>query len=156
MRAKHHARRRAEGAKFDVPPAAPIYPEVVLPDGINSSVDHVLGVFSRERLSEALVATHRAGFGPHTRVLDGGRASVASQLQRADLTIHSGPAPAPDALVILVLAPGRITTVASMFNSLGAQGIAFAGRQKPATAATSHPAALLPDIRIGADEVVEQ
>lgn len=156
MRAKHHARRRAESAKYEVPPAAPAFPAVDLPGEINTLVDHVLGMFSRERLSEALAATHRAGFGPHTRVLDGGRASVVSQLQRADLTIYSGPVPAPDALVILVLAPGRVSTVASIFSSLGAQGVAFAGRQKPAAPATSHPAALLPDIRIGADEVVEQ
>lgn len=156
MRAKHHARRRAESPRFEPPlAAAPEYPAIDLPEEVNASADHVLGIFVRERLSDALAATHRAGFGPHTRVLDGNRASVDSQLQRAELTVQSGPIPSPDALVILVLAPGRISTVASMFSSLGASGVAFAGRRKPTNLATSHPAASLPDIRIGVDDAVE-
>jgi hypothetical protein len=90
--------------------------------------DHVLGVFGRERLSEALSATHRAGFGPHTRVLDGQRSSTATQLSRAGLEIAAGPTPGPQDLVILVQAPGRVDRVAELFHQLGAQLVAHAQR----------------------------
>lgn len=90
--------------------------------------DHVLGVFGRERLSEALSATHRAGFGPYTRVLDGQRSSTASQLARAGLEIATGPDPGPEDLVILVQAPGRVERVAELFHQLGAQLVTRAQR----------------------------
>lgn len=60
-----------------------------VPAGSKQIPDHVLGVFGRERLSEALSATHRAGFGPYTRVFDGQRADTAAQLSRAGLEIQS-------------------------------------------------------------------
>jgi len=90
--------------------------------------DHVLGVFGRERLNEALSATHRAGFGPHTRVLDGQRSSTTTQLSRAGLEIAVGPTPEPQDLVILVQAPGRVDQVAELFHQLGAQVVAQAQR----------------------------
>jgi hypothetical protein len=90
--------------------------------------DHVLGVFARERLSEALSATHRAGFGPYTRVFDGRRSSTAAQLARAGLEIAAGPSPGPADLVIVVQAPGRVDRVAELFHQLGAQTVAQAQR----------------------------
>jgi hypothetical protein len=90
--------------------------------------DHVLGVFARERLSEALSATHRAGFGPYTRVFDGQRSSTASQLARAGLEIAAGEPPGPEDLVIVVQAPGRVDRVAELFHQLGAQLVAQAQR----------------------------
>ena len=90
--------------------------------------DHVLGVFGRERLSEALSATHRAGYGPYTRVLDGRRSSTDLQLSRAGLEIAEGPTPGPEDLVILVQAPGRVDRVAELFHQLGAQLVAQAQR----------------------------
>lgn len=109
--------------------------------------DHVLGVFARERLSEALSATHRAGFGPYTRVFDGQRSSTASQLARAGLEIAAGATPAPEDLVIVVQAPGRVDRVAELFHQLGAQVVAQARRAgiRPKEAERS---LLLPDIAI--------
>jgi hypothetical protein len=92
------------------------------------SPDHVLGVFGRERLSEALSATHRAGFGPYTRVLDGQRSSTTSQLSRAGLEIAEGPSPEAEDLIILVQAPGRVDRVAELFHQLGAHLVAQAHR----------------------------
>jgi hypothetical protein len=109
--------------------------------------DHVLGVFARERLSEALSATHRAGFGPYTRVLDGQRSSTATQLSRAGLEIAEGPGPEPEDLVILVQAPGRVDRVAELFHQLGAQQVALAQRPVARPAAAS-VALLVPDIAI--------
>ncbi len=109
--------------------------------------DHVLGVFARERLSEALSATHRAGFGPYTRVFDGKRSSTATQLTRAGLEIASGPAPGPDDLVILVQAPGRVDRVAELFHQLAAQMVARAQRSVAHSAVTSSTP-LLPEIAI--------
>ncbi len=90
--------------------------------------DHVLGVFARERLNEALSATHRAGFGPYTRVFDGQRTSTASQLSRAGLEIAEGAHPGPGDLVIVVQAPGRVDRVSELFHQLGAQLVAQAHR----------------------------
>jgi hypothetical protein len=52
--------------------------------------DAALGLFDWERLSGALVATHRAGFGPQARVLDPARGDVPGQIRRA------GFSPPPD------------------------------------------------------------
>ena len=109
--------------------------------------DHVLGVFGRERLSEALSATHRAGFGPHTRVLDGQRSSTASQLARAGLEVAHGPSPAPEDLVIMVQAPGRVDRVAELFHQLGAQLVAHAQRTSVPSPETNH-SPLMPEIAI--------
>lgn len=109
--------------------------------------DHVLGVFARERLSEALSATHRAGFGPYTRVFDGKRSSTASQLARAGLEIVAGEPPRPEDLVILVQAPGRVDLVAELFHQLGARLIAQAQRASVRAAETER-SSLVPDIAI--------
>ena len=93
--------------------------------------DHVLGVFAREQLSDALAATHRAGFGPYTRVFDGRRSSTGSQLARAGLEIAAGTAPAPDDLVIVLdpmLATGGSATAAiSTLKAWGAPKVIFVG-----------------------------
>jgi hypothetical protein len=117
------------------------------PAGSRRSPDHVLGVFGRERLSEALSATHRAGFGPYTRVLDGQRSDSSAQLARAGLEIAEGPAPAPTDLVILVQAPGRVDRVAELFHQLGAELVAQA-RRSVARAADVPRTLLEPEIRI--------
>ena len=78
---------------------------VSVPIGRRRDPDHVLGVFARERLNEALSATHRAGFGPNTRVFDGQRTSTASQLSRAGLEIAEGAHPGPGDLVIVAGRP---------------------------------------------------
>lgn len=118
-----------------------------VPVGNRRAPDHVLGVFSRERLSEALSATHRAGFGPYTRVLDGQRADTASQLSRAGLEIPRGPSPAPDDLVILVQAPGRVDRVAELFHQLGAQLVVQAQRSVAPAAEPDH-SSLMPEIAV--------
>lgn len=118
-----------------------------LPAGSRRVPDYLLGVFGRERLSEALSATHRAGFGPYTRVLDGQRSDTAAQLARAGLEIAAGPAPAPGDLVILVQAPGRVDRVAELFHQLGAQSIAQAQRKVARTAENDNPT-IVPEIAI--------
>ena len=112
--------------------------------------DHVLGVFERERLSEALSATHRAGFGPHTKVFDGQRSSATLQIARAGLEVAKGPSPAPGDLVVLVQAPGRVDRVAELFHQLGALLVAQAQR-KSAMSATMNPSARLAEIAIPLD-----
>ncbi|MDQ2653271.1 MAG: hypothetical protein M3Z20_09515 [Chloroflexota bacterium] len=109
--------------------------------------DHILGVFARERLSEALSATHRAGFGPYTRVFDGQRSSTASQLARAGLEIAAGESPGPEDLVIVVQAPGRVDRVAEMFHQLGAQLVAQA-RRAEARSTEVDRSPLVPEIAI--------
>lgn len=109
--------------------------------------DHVLGVFARERLSEALSATHRAGFGPYTRVFDGRRSSTASQLVRAGLEIAAGASPEPEDLVIVVQAPGRVDRVAELFHQLGAQLVAQAQRSVSHSIETER-SPLMPEIAI--------
>lgn len=113
--------------------------------------DHVLGVFVREKLSDALAATHRAGFGPYTRVFDGRRSSTGSQLARAGLEIAAGTAPAPDDLVIVVQAPGRVDRVAELFHQLGAQVVAQAQRAG-ARAHEADRSPLFPEIAISHGE----
>ena len=120
------------------------------PDAASSpAIDHVVGTFPRAELSAALAATHRAGFGPQTRVFDGARGDTARQLERAGLRVLDGAPPAADALLIVVTAPGRTAIVAELFERIGAEAVLLAARggdDKPAAAA---PAALQPDIRIG-------
>ena len=114
-------------------------------------VDHVIGSFPREGLSAALAATHRAGFGPQTRVFDGARGDVTHQLERAGLEIQDDGAPPADALLIVVTAPGRATIVAELFDQLGAESVLFAARRSTVKPASSTPALGQPDIRIGED-----
>lgn len=116
--------------------------------------DFVLGVFARDDLSHALAATHRAGFGPYTRVFDGNRSGISAQLGRAGLEVASGPHPAQDDLVIVVQAPGRVDRVAELFHQIGAAGVALACRQgaRPAVAEPEPlaPRLDLPDLRLQA------
>ena len=120
------------------------------PDAASSpAVDHVVAAFPRAELSAALAATHRAGFGPQTRVFDGARGDIARQLERAGLRMLDGAALPADAVLIVVTAPGRTTIVAELFQRLGAESVLLAARggdEKPASAA---PAPMQPDVRIG-------
>src|SRR5215210_5628452 len=120
------------------------------PDAASSlAIDHVVGTFPRAELSAALAATHRAGFGPQTRVFDGARGDTARQLERAGLRVLDGAAPPADAVLIVVTAPGRTAIVAQLFERLGAESVLLAARggsEKPASAV---PASMQPDIRIG-------
>jgi hypothetical protein len=115
------------------------------------AVDHVVGTFQPEGLSAALAATHRAGFGPQTRVFDGARGDVARQLDRAGLEIRDGVVPPADALLIVVTAPGRAAIVATLFEQLGAVSVLFAAGHGSARPASAAPASERPDIRIGDD-----
>ena len=99
------------------------------PDAPSSpAIDHVVGTFPRTELSAALAATHRAGFGPQTRVFDGARGDTARQLERAGLRVLDGAPPATDALLIVVTAPGRTAIVAELFERLGAEAVLLAAR----------------------------
>ena len=111
--------------------------------------DHVIGTFPRAELSAALASTHRAGFGPQTRVLDGARGDVARQLTRTGLEVLSGEHPAADAVLIVVTAPGRTNVVADLFARLGAESVLLAARRREQRQGAVTPAPLLPDIRIG-------
>jgi hypothetical protein len=117
--------------------------------GSSLAIDHVVATFPRTELSAALAATHRAGFGPQTRVFDGARGDTARQLERAGLRMLDGAAPPADAVLIVVTAPGRTAIVAGLFERLGAESVLLAvrgGDDKPASAV---PASMQPDIRIG-------
>ena len=71
------------------------------PDAASSpAIDHVVATFPRAELSAALAATHRAGFGPQTRVFDGARGDTARQLERAGLRMLDGDAPPADAVLL--------------------------------------------------------
>lgn len=111
-------------------------------------IDHVIGVFSRDVLSAALAATHRAGFGPQTRVFDGERAATPQQLERAGLVVQGDRQPPPTALLIVVTAPGRVTAVAGLFEELGAESVLLASRGTAATPHALRARPMLPDIRI--------
>jgi hypothetical protein len=111
--------------------------------------DHVVGTFPRAELSTALAATHRAGFGPQTRVFDGARGDTARQLERAGLHILDGAAPPADAVLIVVTAPGRTAIVAELFTRVGAESVLLAARRGDDKPAAAVPASMQPDIRIG-------
>jgi hypothetical protein len=114
--------------------------------------DHVVAVVPRDRLSAALSATHRAGFGPHCRVFDGARDDVRRQLERAGLRVQGEVMIADGAVLIVVLAPGRTAVVAELFHELNAEAVYYAARRE-LTAPEPHAAgAALPDIRIGPSE----
>ncbi len=113
------------------------------------AIDHVVATFPRTELSAALAATHRAGFGPQTRVLDGARGDTARQLERAGLRILDGAAPPADAVLIVVTAPGRTAVVAQLFERLGAVSVLMAARGGDDKPASAVPASMQPDIRIG-------
>jgi|SRR4051812_46426656 len=112
-------------------------------------IDHVVATFPRAELSAALAATHRAGFGPQTRVFDGARGDTAGQLERAGLRIVDGVAPLADAVLIVVTAPGRTAIVAQLFERLGAESVLVAARGGDDKPVSTVPASMQPDIRIG-------
>jgi hypothetical protein len=114
-----------------------------------SGTDHVIGGFAREALSAALAATHRAGFGPQARVLDGARGDIARQVERIGLRAPWAEPPGPDAVLIVVNAPGRTAIVAELFSRLGAEFVLLAARRGAERAAADTVAAMSPDIRIG-------
>lgn len=114
--------------------------------------DQVIGVFRRDRLSGALAATHRAGFGPHCRVFDGARDDARLQLDRAGLRINGDARPEPDALLVVVSAPGRVATIAELFAELGADAIYLAARREATALERTGSSPLLPDVRIGTAE----
>jgi len=124
-------------------------------DGPPEHADHVVGVFAREGLSSALASTHRAGFGPQARVLDGARGDPARQLERAGLQLVSGERPAADALLIVVTAPGRTAIVADLFRRLGATSVQFASRHGTEARERAEAPVLLPDVRIGDEYTAE-
>jgi hypothetical protein len=99
--------------------------------------DIVVGVFRREDLSTGLVGTHRAGFGPHARVLDSARGQLAAQLRKAGYGIPvSFAAGDTDTVLILISAPGRATLAAETLNRAGAQAVHLAMRPDHRVAAT--------------------
>jgi hypothetical protein len=111
--------------------------------------DHVIGVFAREVLSVALASTHRAGFGPQTRVIDSARGDAGKQLERLGLRVPWDASPPGDAVLIVVTAPGRTAIVADLFARLGADSVVFAERRAAAQPIAERIVALAPDIRIG-------
>ena len=119
------------------------------PDAASPAIDHVVGTFPRAELSAALAATHRAGFGPQTRVFDGARGDTTRQLERAGLRLRDGAAPPADAVLIVVTAPGRTAIVAELFERLGAESILLAARGNTDKPASTAPSLMQPDIRIG-------
>jgi hypothetical protein len=117
--------------------------------GSSPAIDHVVATFPRAELSAALAATHRAGFGPQTRVFDGARGDTAHQLERAGLRMLEGDAPPADAVLIVVTAPGRTAIVSQLFEQLGAESVLLAARGGGDKPASVVPPTLQPDIRIG-------
>ncbi len=127
------------------------------PDAASSvAIDHVVATFPRAELSAALAATHRAGFGPQTRVFDGARGDVARQLERTGLRMLNGAAPPADAVLIVVTAPGRTAIVAELFVRLGAESVLLAARRGDDKPAATVPTSMQPDIRIGDVEVASE
>ncbi len=119
-----------------------------------ATADHVIGVFPREGLSSALASTHRAGFGPQTRVIDGTRGGVGQQLERAGLRICDDDMPDGEGVLIVVTAPGRVAIVADLFARLGAERVVLAERPSKDRSGVEPAAAMTPDIRIGNDEEI--
>lgn len=118
--------------------------------GVSSPiVDHVIGAFPRDGLSAALAATHRAGFGPQTRVIDGARGDISKQLARAGLRVPDEDAPPGDGVLIVVTAPGRTAVVAGLFARLGAESVVLAARREGDDRSPDRSASMAPDIRIG-------
>jgi hypothetical protein len=111
--------------------------------------DHVIGVFAREALSPALATTHRAGFGPQTRVIDSARGDPAQQLERIGLRVPWDDPPPADAVLIVVTAPGRTANVADLFARLGADSVVFAERRSAGRLPAERIVSPAPDIRIG-------
>jgi hypothetical protein len=121
------------------------------PRAVAATADHVIGVFPRHELSGALASTHRAGFGPQTRVIDDTRGDISQQLRRAGLRLLEADAPTGDAVLIVVTAPGRAVIVAELFSTLGAESVLFAARAGSERQIPLPTPTMTPDIRIGND-----
>jgi hypothetical protein len=113
------------------------------------AAEHVIGVFPRDDLSAALASTHRAGFGPQTRVIDGARGEITQQLARAGLRLLENENLPADGVLIVVTAPGRAAIVAELFAQLGAKFVLFAARIGGGRPTPARAPATTPDIRIG-------
>jgi len=103
--------------------------------------DTVIGHVHRDRLSGALAAMHRAGFGPHARVFDGSRGDLAGQLRRANLPLPADLGTEPEMVLLVVTAPGRVKLVTEMLFGAGAREVHSVTRQP---AAMLHADDLLP------------
>ncbi len=99
-----------------------------------ADIDVIAGVFSRDQLSTGLVAVHRAGFGPHARVLDSARGPLEGQLRKAGLHVAANFAAGDtDTTLILITAPGRADRAAVTLTGAGARAV---HRAVPAGAAS--------------------
>jgi hypothetical protein len=97
---------------------------MIQPDPAPGVGDGVVGIFTRADLSSALVATHRAGFGPHARVLDPTRGDLAGQMRRAGFALPLEPAAGdPSSALLLVVSPGRAAAIVELFTRAGARAI---------------------------------
>jgi ribosomal protein L2 len=100
---------------------------------MRDEMDTVIAVVERSRLSGLLTVIHRAGHGPHARVLDPARGSLAGQLERAGVTGQEGlVAQATQAVVVLIHAPGRTAAIADLLQRAGAQQVVPVRRGVPA------------------------
>jgi hypothetical protein len=89
-----------------------------------ADIDVIAGVFSRDQLSTGLVAVHRAGFGPHARVLDSARGPLEGQLRKANLQVAANFAAGDtDITMILITAPGRADRAAATLTGAGARAV---------------------------------
>lgn len=110
-RSARHAFREPEAIGWSAPSA-------------DSRRGGVVAVFDGGRLSSGLAILHRERYGPHTRVLDGARGDLPSQLRRAGIE-----APldlrglTPDTALVLVNAPGRVMLVAALLSDAGAREV---------------------------------
>lgn len=114
--------------------------------------DAVVGVFDRDDLGSALAATHRAGFGPHARVLDGARGDLAGQLRRAGLYVPSVSEGAATTALIVVAAPGRSAAVRDVLTRVGARAVHAIARGTTPPATVAAPAVPIPLTDAIADE----
>jgi len=91
--------------------------------------DAVLGIVERNCLSTVLTAVHRGGHGHNARVIDASRGDIPGQLRRAgvtetiDLTMN-----APDTVVVLIHAPGRIAKTTELLRNAGAYPVHIVSR----------------------------
>lgn len=120
-------------------------------EATSPSGNHVIGEFPREGLSSTLAAIHRAGFGPQTRVIDGARGDLKAQLERAGLREFASVTPPPDAVLVVVTAPGRTAIVTELFAGLGAGSVAVSAPAVAEKQTAFEPSWLGPDIRLGDD-----
>ena len=104
--------------------------------------ESIVGVFDRERLSDGLVALHRAGYGPQARVLDPARGDLAGQLRRLGVAAPLDPEDRDvGTALIVVSAPGRVTAVVEALERAGARAIRRVSRDGPAFAVATSPTA---------------